>query len=75
LALFGRFLEKNQNHCFQKYRLTAKGVRLNSHTIMKKPLSLLAALCLGGILASGTANADTPHTAPILKASLTLLER
>ncbi len=29
---------------------------------MKKPLPLLAALCLGGILASGTANADVVYS-------------
>jgi hypothetical protein len=53
----GGFWNKTTMTVFKKYRLTALGALLKSHTSMKKPLPLLAALCLGGILASGTAQA------------------
>lgn len=42
---------------FKKNQLTLLRFCLKSQKTMKKPLSLFAALCLGGILASGTASA------------------
>jgi hypothetical protein len=53
----GGFWSKTTMTVFKKNRLTPLGAWLESHATMKKPLPLLAALCLGGILASGTANA------------------